>query len=976
MFQFQAGPDDGRPETNYIMSHLFSYLTKATGFLLITMACCLSPGALRGQSQSDQRFVGLMILNLSDDGGPERNLIKMAHEYGLNSVYMTIQWDKVYPETPDKANWAVFDEQIKMIVDRGMSLAIRVNLARGKFRTKGYWDWEKDGMKDHKKISHMGSFTTTTFRYSHEPSADKAADFVRQVADRYKWVHDQGKLIFISTSNTPEQEAGFPYENFEPDTDTPDIYLTVFDCSDETVAEYREWLKGHYKKIERLNYAWGSSFGSFDEANPYVVPWEPKDSFKQRFGKDWYRFRHEQLKRYTEKLISAVKSVSPTIRYVSDYGSVVDELCGLRGTIAFSHLNEKADGVKVNDVIYWDHRFTTDVLRSGLPKNAFVGNEVFINDAAVPAEIDRQVNECFEHGADMVCFVVSLENVMQRIQGSVRTAAATWKSVPRRELVYDDSLAYSLIRIIDSKSMSDLVYGAYRARSEKTPNNRKPVRVKINDDMFVPSYWAVAANKMPYLKIPLPMQIKALGKPFSFTVSMENFGDPDGHIVSLQIPNLPAWLTFDGTTVAGTGTTLGDTRLEVKAVDDEGGTFSAYLTLRIDPDDNINIPPKLQINFSDLVARINQPYSYRLPGEMFTDEDGSVTRVEASDLPAWLSFSNGQFTGTPTSLGEYRITLKAYDNENAFVETYLTIKVMDQTFFNTVPGITNPIPALYSPENEYFTYDIPTGTFTDYDGYITNMVLHAHPTWLSLTFNRIEGLPPGKGEYHFFVRAFDNNGAFVDAPVVLRIEEASLRFTLREAGNSPDPAILGLIERGKVYHKDSIPARLNISAEGNYEFDRVRYKLTGPFTYESRTRREPYPLYFGNGGFEPAIGRYDLVGEAYSWDDSLLYVTSTYFYISRGSGADLTGDMPEWTPYPVPFSDILNVKTTESHDTPYHFTVITATGQELEVPEGFIRRTASLYQIDFTSLGLSSGIYFVQARQEGIVRKRMKVVKK
>jgi hypothetical protein len=939
--------------------------------LALVLMCGLIAGSLSAQTSGKQRHVSLMLLNLSDNGAPERRLIQLAQEYGMNTVYLTIQWEKVYPDSPTRADWARFDEQIKSVVDRGMSVAIRISLTRGKSKLNGYWDWDKDGLKDQYKISQMGGYSVTTFRYNHQPSVDKAAAFVKEVVQRYKWVHDQGKLVFIATCNTPEQEAGYPYNNFEPDTDHPKIYPAIYDCSDQTVAEYREWLKGHYKKVERLNYAWGSNLKSFDEADPYVVHWEPMESFVQRFGKDWYRFRHEQLKKYTDQLIAAVKSVSPTIRYVSDYGSVMDEASGLRGTIAFPHLNQNADGVKVNDSPGWDHKFSMDVIRGGMPKGSFIANEVFIGHDADITLVNNQVNQCFEHGADLVCFVISTEASMQRVQGPIREAVARWKSNPKFDIVDSGSLSYSLIRAIDQRGIFRLIYAGYRQASN---NGAKPIQVKMDDDMFVPSYWAMAANRLPYVRTPLPMQIKAIGKPFSFTVSKENFGDLDGKIESVQITNLPAWLKFDGTTVTGTASALGDTRLEVKAMDDEGGTVSAFLTLRIDANENANIPPTLQLNLSELIARVNEPYSYELPAQLFKDEDGTIARVEVYELPAWLRFSNGVLSGRPTVLGDYKVLLKAYDNQSAFVETFLTIRVMDQTFFNNAPRIVNAIPTQYSPENELFSLEIPTNTFLDPDGYVTSILLHSNPTWLSLTFNTIQGMPPGKGEYSFFVRAFDNNGSFVDAPVTLYVEEAALRFTLQEGGTTTDPARLGKIERGKIFQLDSLPEQLNILAEGNYPFDRVAFQLRGPFSYDSKTRRNPYTLYAGKGGFKPSIGRYDLYGEAYTWEDSLLYVTATHFYISRGDGTDLTGDMPVWTTYPNPFSDIVNVKV--ESEQPTDFFLVTTAGRRVPVPEKFIVRTGSLCQINLTYMGIPGGIYFLQASKEGVIRKTLKVVKK
>ncbi len=930
-----------------------------------------SPSA---REAATQRYVTLMLLNLSNDGAEELKLIHMAHAYGMNSVYLTIPWDRVYHSSPtDSPKWQQYDEQIQLITSLGMSVAIRIHVARNKSQLNGFWDWEKDGMKDHAKISQMGAFQSTTFRYNYEPAVAKAAGFVTEVVNRYKWVHEQHKLVFVSVTNTPEQEAGFPYENFEPDTNTPKIYPAIYECSDQTMTEFRAWLQDHYKKIERLNLVWGTNFESFETAGPHLTFWEPTATFRLRYGKDWYLFRHEQIKKYTETMIRAVKKVDSQIRYVSDYGSVFDEVSSLRGTTLFGDLNKMADGIKINDAPESDNRFTMDVVRGGFPRGAFMANEVFGRSDLPLVDAETQLNENFAHGADMVTFVISLTREMTRFQPVIRNAVANWQSRPKSELIEKESLYYSQLMAVE-KSILGLIYSHWRNMAYADPGNPQPVRVLPGDDFLVPSYWDVAANRPPYLKTPLPMQIIAVDREFRFDIPEATFDDLDGHVVRIQMDGLPGWMHFDGKTLTGKSGTLGDTRIRVTATDDEGSTFTAFLTVRIDTRENANKPPVMGIQLGTLAVRIHEPFSFSLPAGLFTDEDGSVTKIEALELPGWLHFKDGVFSGTPPELGDYRVILKAYDDLNAFVETFFELKVVEPQFLNASPEIRKPIPVQYGPEKELFSYTLDSDTFVDHDGYIASVVLQGQPTWMSINFNRISGTPPAEGEYRFFVRAYDNYGAWVDAPFILRVEKPFLNFTLQEGGRIADPNIVRQIAANDIFQLDSLPELLNIAVSGNYNFDRLVLRVSGPYEYETRTRRVPFTYYPVGSGFKPFIGRYTLSGEAYTWNDSLLFVSSIAFSIGKGADGDLTGDMPEWTAYPVPFRDVINLKTAP-HEGPYQFTVVSSAGRREAIPAQFVTTIGSLSQLNVGKMGLRTGVYFIEAVREGEVRRRIKVVK-
>ena len=76
-------------------------------FFLLTCVT-VSWSTVWGQSQQrtleidTQRYMALMLLNLTnpDDIGPEPDLIRSAKQFGLNAVYITIPWDKVYFSSP------------------------------------------------------------------------------------------------------------------------------------------------------------------------------------------------------------------------------------------------------------------------------------------------------------------------------------------------------------------------------------------------------------------------------------------------------------------------------------------------------------------------------------------------------------------------------------------------------------------------------------------------------------------------------------------------------------------------------------------------------------------------------------------------------------------------------------------------------------------------------------------------------------
>lgn len=80
---------------------------------------------------------------------------------------------------------------------------------------------------------------------------------------------------------------------------------------------------------------------------------------------------------------------------------------------------------------------------------------------------------------------------------------------------------------------------------------------------------------------------------------------------------------------------------------------------------------------------------------------------DGSDLPSWLSFYSGLFSGTPTSgaQGSYRIKIIAEDNFGTSNFTIFTITVMNSN--RTSIFMENQVAKI----GEFFLFTIPKNTF-------------------------------------------------------------------------------------------------------------------------------------------------------------------------------------------------------------------------------------------------------------------------
>ncbi|TDB60445.1 putative Ig domain-containing protein [Arundinibacter roseus] len=946
------------------------------GFFLLLNPAKINAQVLRDGTEN-QRYLALLLLNLSEEKDFELEVIRQAAAAGMNSVVLTIYWDKVYRASPTgPGNWSQFDNQIKLATELGMKVGIRIHVGRNMAYLNGFWT-EAESAKDYRQNPLREIYNYTHFSFLHQPSVNKAADFVKQVTDRYKFLQSDNKMLFMSVVTTPTQEAGYHPTNIPPDGEYKDMYLTAYDYSDFYKKGFIEWLKIKYKKLIRLNLLWGAEYKTFEEVLPPVTPWDTKESFFGRRGKDWYIYRHIVLKQFNDLMIQTVKDVNPAIPYVLEFGSVIDNMSALRATLAFPDLGQKADGVKIHDSEQYDHRWTMDVLRGNSRPDQWIMNEVFYADYLAHSEYYEQIDECFDSGAKLVAFVLSTPGHVAAVREVLRNSASKWLSQPMQPLVTQDTVSYRLSRIID-KTIHDLgTYEAWR-KAARGSNPPRPVHVQLIEDLLQDDYWLPAANAAPYIQNPIPMQIIAVSRNFTYRIPTNTFADTDGTVVKIEVDKttLPAWLRYENDQLIGLPSALGDSRLLVRATDDEGATTEAFLTIRVDTRENANKPPTVKTMLANVVTALNESFVFTIPKDLFVDDDGTVTRIEASELPAWLSFNNGEFRGFPTKTGEYRVALKAYDDLNAFVEIYFIIRVVEPQFLNNPPFVQATIPVRFAKVNEPFSYVLPANIFGDSDGYITLITAQNLPSWLSFSLNEFSGIPPEEGEFRIIMRAYDNVGGYVDTPLIIKVEIPAFTFDLLRSGRAIDRQLIQKLTDGDTLSVQSLPDLINIYAYGNFDFDRVTFAMTGPFKHSNATEKFPHALFRDESGFAPYIGGYTLTAQAYK-EDSLVLTNTLRFSISAGDSTRLNTPLADWLGYPNPFNSVFNIQLPEDESqAPYSFTLVTTQGQRIPIPANRITVHSKIAQIDVTSLSLSSGMYFVRVESAGELLQVFRVVKR
>ena len=720
--------------------------------LSLVVVCILSFNATNAQTNDQQRYVGLQLLNLDPRPEAGMDIIEASINNGCNLVAITIQWDEVYKDNSGMPDWRQYDRQIEYIAKTDAKIALRIMVGRLNYRLDGFWT-PKETMKDDLGRPLEGAYSRTCFSFSHQPTAAKAQNFIKEVCQRYNSYQNQGKILYVSFGNLPTQELGYAHETQFAGSK---LYLAGFDYSDSSIEEFRIWAKTHYKTINKLNYTWGTKYTSFQTLLPPRTAYTPLPAYRQRSGKDWYVFSHSQLKLFVEQTIGTIKQTNSTYKIINEYGTVTDDFSAMLVSYAFKDLSQKADGTKVHNDPYYNHRWVTDILRSNQP-DKWIMNEVFYNPQTPPDVLTRQFDECFEHGCKVVTFVVgSPESTAMRI---LQNTANRWIRTPLGAITPQLKTTYTLTEALDSS-----LKNVEKRWQALVGSNPQPVQVELIEDILSEDYWKpLLVNIHPVVSNPVTDRAGKPRKSYSYTLPKDVFTDPDGEIAKIEVTEKPQWLSFNNGVFSGTvPDQLGDTKITLRATDDEGATVQTSFNFKVT---NVNAKPIVKRTIPDFEAYLEQSIFYPFQGEIFDDPDGVIARVQAIGVRPWMTVTAKEFSAFPQEQGTFTITLRGYDDDSAFVETAFKVKVI-----NRPPIVKQLLPEKVIAQNKAFKFKIPQTFFSDPDGQITKLKAVNLPSWLTFDGTELRGTPTDLGMYRLGIRAFDNGGDSVETPFVITVD--------------------------------------------------------------------------------------------------------------------------------------------------------------------------------------------------------------
>ena len=454
-------------------------------------------------AQDNQRYLALSLVNIDEkDDNLNVKEIEKAYQKGFNAVNIAVLWDfiKVYrAKTPNP--WIQVDNQVKKAAELGMKIGLRVwvNGWCGVNYPQSQWCSnfdpnelmvDGDGRYD---ITISGPGTRSMTSFASTSSLKRMKDFTAEVMERYKKYQEDGTILYVNLATTGEQELGYSFGR----TGTSGL----FDYSIPTKEAYRVWLRRKYcNNLSSLKRAWGEAnypnLKSFSEIEP-KYNFYFQYSFEGPDGRDWFIFRNFLLKRFNQQFIQAVRSVKVNrpFKIINDYGSVFDDVSVRRGTLAFQDLGEGTDGIKINNALNYNHRFSMDYIRSNMP-NKWIMNETEVNNFIPNQSIEainqygnfQQTDQSFTHGAKMVSvFVSSADGNMSQFLDN----GANWFSIIKNKWLNNKSPISVVQKGKMNLKLSNLIFeGGCSSKCKAltewqdiyAKNGGIPVEIRIEED--------------------------------------------------------------------------------------------------------------------------------------------------------------------------------------------------------------------------------------------------------------------------------------------------------------------------------------------------------------------------------------------------------------------------------------------------------------------------------------------------------------
>ncbi len=268
------------------------------------------------------------------------------------------------------------------------------------------------------------------------------------------------------------------------------------------------------------------------------------------------------------------------------------------------------------------------------------------------------------------------------------------------------------------------------------------------------NYYTLATNTndAPTVEAGIGNQTTAEDATFTFTIPQNAFDDVDGDTLTYTATladgsNLPAWLTFSNGTFSGTPADGDVGTIEVKVTaSDKNESVQTNFDLEVT---NTNDAPTVEAGIGNQTTAEDATFTFTIPQNAFADVDGdtltyTATLADGSELPTWLTFSDGTFSGTPADgdIGTIEVKVTASDASES-VESNFDLEVKNT---NDAPTVDAGIVNQTATEDDAFEFTIPQNAFADVDGdtltYTATLADGSDlPAWLTFSNGTFSGTP-------------------------------------------------------------------------------------------------------------------------------------------------------------------------------------------------------------------------------------------
>lgn len=496
---------------------------------------------------------------------------------------------------------------------------------------------------------------------------------------------------------------------------------------------------------------------------------------------------------------------------------------------------------------------------------------------------------------------------------------------------------------------------------------------------FVVAQQPPKVNQPPVLSVSPPTLYATVGNEFSHQFANTTFTDPDGQIVSTRITGLPEGLSSQGLRITGTPLKEGTYTPRILATDNDGATSAATFSIVVAPK-KANQPPVVATPIAAQTAAIGVPFTFQIPAGTFTDSDGTISRVVIGALPAGLISNGDKFSGTPEKEGTHTITITAFDNTGASVQTTFQLTIIRKN----APPTTLPVPDVLGIVGQVFSYEVAS-FFSDPDGDLLAIsYTSALPPGLTASGSSIVGNPTAAGVYPVGVRATDGKGGEVSASFTIRVERPELRLEFVTAGNAQVRRSLRNISNGDVVPIQTLGNLVNIMASSNANINLIQFAMTGPVKRQFLDEAFPYGLFGDEGGFTPQIGTYNLVVQGYLNNTLVVSRTIRFDLIQSGSTTLREGVLEEevaeealltpWIAFPNPFQTYVKVPLGSSSRL-QGIDLINMTGQSQPIAPSDWKVERQLLEVNMTPYSSQATTYILRIVEENGRQHAVKLLK-